>query len=264
MLQFLVWINANLYPVIHLYACMLSEIDCTFRKVGSQSQILSVSHQMVISQWHACWLLIDDNLIILRAPFLKNTLQRKCLAATGGSPLSSGISLCVAETDKENCISLDGGCPSFFVGNMEMEGRGHVLFLPPVTIETPHSFVDKQVSLPHSTHKVAFIDRHFFFSATCGGEWASYAWLPWCIVKGWMLSTYIRAHWRKFHMHVWFWLYIPLLFCHLQSQSSYVCPKKVWERPQLHEWAHIELGEYMCFFSYLYGSFMHGCFARIT
>lgn len=180
------WINANLYPVIHLYACMLSEIDCTFRKVGSQSQILSVSHQMVISQWHACWLLIDDNLIILRAPFLKNTLQRKCLAATGGSPLSSGISLCVAETDKENRISLDGGCPSFFVGNMEMEGRGHVLFLPPVTIETPHSFVDKQVSLPHSTHKVAFIDRQYFFSATCWGEWASYAWLPWCIVKGWI------------------------------------------------------------------------------
>jgi hypothetical protein len=167
------WINANLYPVIHLYACMLSEIDCTFRKVGSQSQILSVSHQMVISQWHACWLLIDDNLIILRAPFLKNTLQRKCLAATGGSPLSSGISLCVAETDKENRISLDGGCPSFFVGvYMEMEGRGQGTRPIPTSCDhwNPPQFC-RQTGVTATQHAQSGIHRSsiFFLCNLLGG-----------------------------------------------------------------------------------------------
>jgi hypothetical protein len=234
MLQFLVWINANLFPVIHLYACMLSEIDCTFRKVGSESQILSVSHQMVISQWHACWQLIDDNLIILRAPFLKNTLQRKCLAVTGGSPLSSGISLCVAETDKENCISLDGGCPSFFVGNME----------------TPHSFVDKQVSLPHSTHKVAFIDRQYFFSAICGGNEQV---MPDCrdaLSKDeCCLSIYIRAHRRKFHMQVWLALYTLALLSPAITKLVCMCAQK----KSLRTASAARMGSYwisrnMCFF----------------
>lgn len=135
--------------------------------------------------------------------------------------------------------------------------RGHVLFLPPVTIETPHSFVDKQVSLPHSTHKVAFIDRQYFFSATCWGEWASYAWLPWCIVKGWINVVNIHTCTLTEISHACLVLALYSLAILSPAITKLVCvPKKSLRTASAARMGSYWISRIYVFFLYLYGCFM--------